>query len=247
MRKQIFLSHGDKGGVGKSVVSKLLVEHELSAGIPVTVIEGDPTVQDVLTRYADVPEVTPAFLSLNAAGNADNAVGDLATYLEQHAPQAVVINLPAGASETVDGLGDLIRAVADTLGYDLRVVYSLDIGKAPALGLKKSLELGLMSHIDPDKRAVNYPAYKGAPDKFEWFTFPERKAFAARELVIPALANQASFRALDRTPGRIATLADAGGPGWMVVDRLNVKRWLAAALESLDPIFATETIEVTHG
>ena len=240
MKKQIFVSHGDKGGVGKSVASALMTERLLFLGISVTVIEGDPTVQDILARYAEVPEVTPAFLSLNAAGNADNAVGDLAAYLEQHLPQAVVINLPAGASETVDGLGDLIRGVADVLDYELRVVYSLDIGKAPALGLRKSFRAGLMSHIDQDKRAVNYPAYKGEPAKFEWMTFAERGEYAAHELIVHALANKSSFKALDRTPGRIATLADTGAPGWMVVDRLNVKRWLPVALAALDPIFQFE-------
>ncbi len=235
MLKRIYISHGDKGGVGKSVVSALITERLLSGGV--TVIEGDPTMQDVLARYADVPEVTPAFLSLNAAGNADNAIGDLAAFLEQNLPDSVVVNLPAGASETVDGLGDLIRSVTDALGYALFVVYSLDIGKAPALGLKKSFESGLMSHIDADKRAVNYPAYKGDPGKFEWITFPERQTYPAHEIVVPALANQAAFKALDRTPGCIATLADTGADGWLVVDRLNVRRWLPVALAALDPLF----------
>ncbi|MHB8258425.1 MAG: P-loop NTPase family protein [Acidiferrobacterales bacterium] len=238
MKKQIIFSHGTKGGVGKSVVSAVTSERVLSTGAPITIVEGDPSIRDVLTRYVGVPGVTSAFLSLNVSGDANNAVGDLAAYLEQNMPDTMVVNLPAGASETVDGLGDLIRGVADALDYDLKVVYSLDTVKAAALDLKKSFESGLMSVVEPHFRAVNYPQFKGVPAKFEWTSMDERKQNPAHEIIVPALPNQAAFKSLDRTPGRIATLAETGAPGWMVVDRLNVARWLPKAMAALDPIFA---------
>lgn len=235
--KQIFISHGDKGGTSKSTTSALVTERLLAAGHRVTVVEADPTVPDILVRYKDVPAVTAAFLSLNHAGAAGEAVGQFASYLEQNDPEMVVVNLPAGASETIDSLGDLLRSVTDELGYDLRVVYSLDVGKAAAVGLGKSFSEGLLSFIDPDKRVVNYPEYKGRPEAFAWFSDPRRAQYEAHEIAVPELPNRQAFSIMDRSQGRIADLAANGGPGWMVVDRLNVARWLPRALAALGPLF----------
>ncbi|MBU2768362.1 protein mobD, partial [Acidithiobacillus ferrivorans] len=52
MKQTIIFSHGDKGGVGKSVVAALLVDMALQRFGKASLIEGDTTTPDVYGRYS---------------------------------------------------------------------------------------------------------------------------------------------------------------------------------------------------
>ncbi|MGC8605913.1 MAG: hypothetical protein ACP5VS_19800, partial [Desulfomonilaceae bacterium] len=105
--KTIIFSHGDKGGVGKSVVAALLVDMALQRFGRASLIEGDAKTPDVFARYQDDPQVVKKMISLNLAGDAATAVGGLAEWLENENPDdhlVTIVNLPANAGETLDGL-----------------------------------------------------------------------------------------------------------------------------------------------
>lgn len=239
-KKHIYISHGDKGGVGKSVLSAAVAEALLRESGKLALVEGDATQPDVALRYEQDPGVIVGILPLNRAGDANPAVSAFAKWLEESDPQAVVINLPAGASDTLDEHGGLIRELADALGYNLVCYYSLGKGDTPTAGLVKSLKSGLMSHIDPARQIVVYPEFQGKPDTFVWHAHPARQSFGGREIIMPALPNPAAFRLMLGTPGRIADLATRGAQGWMVVDRLNVGRWLKITLDAIQPTLHVE-------
>lgn len=237
--KILLVSHGDKGGVGKSYNSKIVIEYILLRGGRVVLIESDPTQPDVATRYLDDPAVSVGTLSLNRAGDAENALAAFGERLEADPSDFVVVNLPAGAGETLDKTGDLLRDLADALGYRLVVLYALEKNRVAAEGLVRSVQTGLLSHVAPENRFVIIPAYKGLPATFEWIGFPERAEFGMTEIIMPALDNRSALRKLESTPGRLSVLSDksARPDGWMILDQSSVHRWYHAALVAMAPLF----------
>ena len=240
MKKQIIFSHGGKGGVGKSWTAMVLTEGLLAAGERVSVVEADPTQPDIAKRYVGDHDVSVGVLTLNRAGDAENAVAQFGEWLEQSGAAQVVINLPAGAGETLDAHGDLLADLATALDYRLVCTYALEKNRVAADELVSSLREGLMAHVADENRFIVIPAYKGDPSTFEWMTHPERERFGIQEIVMPALGNRGALRRLEATPGRAAAIADkATRPeGWMIVDQSSVHRWYHAALKAIKPILA---------
>ncbi len=238
-KKKLYLSHGDKGGCGKSVLSMLLVEYLLAHGKTVHLVESDPSQPDLAARYCNDSDVVNGFLSLNKAGDSENAISRFNTWLELHGGDNVVVNLPAGASETLDSLGDLLADTCEALEYRLVVTYSLEKNGMAADMLAGSLKSGVMSYAAPENRFVIYPEFKGEPADFAWFEHAARAEYTTGELVIPAMRSTAAWKALESTPGRLATLVNkAHRPdGWMVTDQSSVFRFYNAAMNAVNPLF----------
>ena len=238
-KKTLYLSHGDKGGCGKSVLSMFMVEYLLARGDTVHLVESDPSQPDLAVRYENDKSVINGFLSLNQAGDAENAISRFNTWLEAVGGDHVVVNLPAGASETLDRLGDLLADTCEALEYRLIVTYSLERNRMAADMLAASLKNGLMSYVAPENRFVVYPAFKGEPADFAWMDHPGRERYAMGELVIPAMRSTAAWKAFESTPGRMAGLIDkANRPeGWMVTDQSSVFRFYQAAMSAIAPLF----------
>lgn len=241
-KKTLYLSHGDKGGCGKSVLSMLIVERLLSDGKTVHLVESDPSQPDLAKRYADDSGVELGFLSLNRAGDSENAISRFNAWLETQGGDHVVVNLPAGASETLDELGDLLADTCDALEYRMIVTYSLEKNILAADMLAHSMKDGLMSFIAPESRFVVYPAFKGEPQDFAWMTHPAREQYEAGEIAIPAMRSTAAWKVLESTPGRLADLVDKTKrpAGWMITDQSSVFRFYKAAMAAIDPLFDEE-------
>ena len=240
LKRTILFSHGNKGGVAKSNTSMVETEYVLSTGQPVTLVEADMTQPDIATRYANVPNVTIGVLPLNRAGDAENALGAFGEYLEAHTPEVVVVNLPAGAGETLDALASSIRDLADALEYRLVATYGLEKNRTASDGLRASLASGLLSVIHPQDRFLIYPGYKGTPESFDWFHTEDRKNTAIGEIVMPAIGSRSALQKLEATPGRVADLIDKTRrpDGWMILDQSSIYRWYHAAQAAIAPVFA---------
>ncbi len=238
MKKILFVSHGDKGGVGKSMVSMFGVEKLLEFG-PVSLVEADPTQPDIGKRYANDPDIVISGLSLNRAGDAENALSRFGQWLENSGAERVVVNLPAGAGETLDAYADMIRSLADAFDYRLVVTYSLEKNETATRTMLKSLASGLLSVVDPENRFVVYPSYKGEPESFHWFHSKERSTAEIREIVMPALKNSKALSLLEATPGRVSALVDKENrpEGWFVIDQISVYRFYEAGLKAMASIF----------
>ncbi len=174
MERTLYISHGDKGGVGKSYLSMLAVEYLLQFG-PVSLVEADPTQPDLGVRYMGLDNVTVGALPLNKAGDAENALSAFGEMMETTNADLVVVNLPAGAGETLDSTADMIRDLSDALEYRLMVTYALEKNRVASDALIRSMSTGLLSVVDTDKRFVAYPEYKGKVETFDWYNRPERK------------------------------------------------------------------------
>ena len=234
----LYISHGDKGGVGKSMVSIALIEWLLHAGCKrLALVEGDPSQPDLEKRYAEVDQILTGYLPLNRPGKAaGDAVTALATWIEKNSPDAVVVNLPGGAGETLDGLGGVIRAVCDVLGMRMVALYSLGVTDALTAGMVGSLSDGLLSHVDPDNRAAVYPLFSAPRSAFLWSRSDQRKIYLMHDIEMPDWPALGTMLKMLNTPGSLATLAQTGAPGWMIVDLINTKHWLDKALSALNPI-----------
>lgn len=241
MERTLYISHGDKGGVGKSYLSMLAVEYLLQFG-QVSLIEADPTQPDLGARYAGINEVTVGALPLNHAGDAENALSAFGELLETTNADIVVVNLPAGAGETLDSTADMIRDLSDALEYRLIVTYALEKNSIASDTLIRSMRKGLLAVVNPDKRFVAYPEYKGKVETFDWYKRPERKTAEIGELIVPSLGNRSALTRLEATRGRVEDLIDkANRPdGWMILDQSSVYRWYQAGLTAIAPVFGGE-------
>lgn len=241
MEKVMFVSHGDKGGVGKSVISMLVVEMVLRQGTHVSLVEGDSKTPDLAKRYAGAKNVHLGVLSLNRAGDAENALSRFGDYLESNDAGFVVVNLPAGAGDTLDSNGDLLRGLADALEYNLIVTYALEKNSVASDGLVHSLSHGLLSNVDPDKRWVAYPLYKGDVKEFHWHLSGKRHEYVVGgELQIPALKNTQALNRLEATPGIVSDLVKGRPDGWQILDVASVKRFLDAGVQEVSQMFFEE-------
>ncbi|PKY11378.1 hypothetical protein B1757_04735 [Acidithiobacillus marinus] len=242
-QKTLFFSHGDKGGCGKSVLAMLIVERLLADGKIVHLIESDPSQPDLAMRYANDKSVINGFLSLNQAGDAENAISRFNAWLENRGGDNVVVNLPAGASETLDDLGDLLSDVCTALDYRLVVTYSLEKNIMAANMLDESLDNGLMSLILPENRFVVYPEFKGDAKDFAWYEHAARQKYEVGEIAVPAMKSTAAWKTLESTPGRLSVLSDKslGRPkGWMITDQSSLFRFYKAAMTAIEPLFGHE-------
>ncbi|MHB8257797.1 MAG: hypothetical protein ACYDHY_17195 [Acidiferrobacterales bacterium] len=237
--KTLFFSHGNKGGVAKSYTATLATEYLLAHGHQIALVEADASQPDIASRYRDVEGVTLGFLPLNKSGDAENALSDFGAWLESNAPDIVVVNLPAGAGETLDALASSIRDLSDAMGYRLVVTYGLEKNRTAADGLARSLQDGLLSVVAPQDRFVVYPTYKGAPESFEWFHSEDRKSAQIGEIIMPAIGSRSALQKLEQTPGRVSDLIDKSRrpEGWMILDQSSIFRFYHAAMSAIKPVF----------
>src|SRR5579883_1434770 len=110
----VYLIHGDKGGVGKSMLAATFTEYLLSRDLPVVLVDGDQRNTDVGRLFKDtIPTISP---------NLRERSGwlEVADLLNEQAANDVVIVLPGniGSEFTTEGeffgdvLNDLKRSLA---------------------------------------------------------------------------------------------------------------------------------------
>jgi hypothetical protein len=230
---RLFFSHGDKGGVGKSMLSALLVDHLLQIGRDVAVIEGDKGA-DIAERFAGLIKVEGE--NLNRSGASNEAVIsfiDKLTKLSDAGVQDVVINLPSGAGDTLEELAQAIIESAEMIGFVPFVFYSLGhqpVGTGNAL---RSLQGGLLELVNKENRCMVYPAFQGSPDKFDWVTSGNRDKFDIPEIVIPAITPPDLALKVLSFPGRFSDLVSKNSPLTTGEKIVLQHKWLRPALSSV--------------
>jgi hypothetical protein len=230
---RLFFSHGDKGGVGKSMLSALLVDHLLQIDREVAVIEGDKGA-DIAERFAGLIKVEAENLNRSGASN-EAVIGfiDKLSKLSDDGVQDVVINLPSGAGDTLEELAPAIVESAEMIGFVPFVFYSLGhqpVGTANAL---RSLKSGLLDLVSSENRCMVYPAFQGTPDKFDWVTSGNRDKFDIPEIVIPAISpNDLAVKVLG-FPGRFSDLVRKDSPLTYGERAIFQHKWLRPALKSV--------------
>lgn len=157
MPKNVYLVAGNKGGVGKSVVAKGLVEWVLEGDSPVMVVDGDKRTPDVAAAFTDRLPVAEFDL------HADSGWPLFTDYLCQTDLQgAVVVNLPDSLNDRAIHFLEPFAKLAKGYGYRIQVLFVMN---ALPDGLHLYARLtSLFEHVLPVKNL-----FFGKPNEFKHF------------------------------------------------------------------------------
>lgn len=220
---RLYVSHGDKGGVGKSLLSMLMIDHLLHQHGAVTAIEGDGTIGDVARRYQVTKGVSGMSVDLSRPDGATEAAMALFEALEEAgSPENVVLNLPASASATLDQVADIFAETAAGLGYRLHVGW-LIAGDDDSCRL--AVQSALCRAADHRVAVVNdrvpsaWATWQARQERKEWL------GTGGQEARLPALVERAAVVVREQTgPTSDLVLPSAGLP---LVTRTVIRQWQA--------------------
>ena len=222
--KHLVISHGDKGGVGKSIFSMLAVEFGLFSGRNVAIVEGDTKIGDVKARYEDVVSVLS--VNLDKSGkDAENAIATLFSHLEALQSDLVVMNLPANSHKAIDAYAEIIVPVAQELGLQICVAWMIGRESSSAT---MAIESAICQLANRKMAVVNRHESDFDRDYY-WFTAPQyrEKWIVSGGLTgeIPELASRVGARVKEYQGQSFASLAGPESP-LFIVERQIIKHWL---------------------
>jgi hypothetical protein len=230
---------GEKGGVGKSVVARLLVQWAIDKQLPFAAVDADESHGALLRHY---PSYTRA-VDLARSEGADEIVS---LALDQRSPdggavadQRVIVDLPAQSDRLVSawlaeaGVLDLLReAQADVVFWHV-----MDDGKDSIATLGRLLE----RHAARAAQNIRFVVVENLGRGKEFSLFdrsPVRAAASAAgalTIQLPEL-NASAMRKIDRSDGSF--WAAVNNPEFAAdlftrMDRQRVKAWMVAAYDQL--------------
>ncbi len=222
--------HGDKGGVGKSIVASLILNHLLIEQRPCALIEGDRSVPDVAYRFQGAMDRIFA-VALNRAGDAETSLVEFGNILEQNTTSAdvVVINMPAGAGETLDQFAIVLANIASATGHEFVVTYSLGSSAIAAESFAESMKRGLLSVAE---RAVAIrPLFIAKENSFAWANHESRSAFInkfgeASDVSLPELRSDFLRDKALRIAAPFSSIAADPARGLSLSERVLFSQWV---------------------
>jgi hypothetical protein len=227
---KIFISHGEKGGLGKSRLAMVLIDLLHRRGRDIALVEGDKSGADVGLRFNGLLDV--GFINLNRPDAMEDAFSNLGGWLQDHGDgKDVVINLPGQATATLDKFADLLAGTVEMLGHELVVYYSVGNLDIHTSNLLTSMREGLMSVVPIEKQVVVVPLMFGDPAGYHWYRASERTRYleaGGKEGVMPLLKPAVLEEFVRATPGYYSTLLESASP-LKIADRGLLFRWLTAA------------------
>lgn len=144
----IYISHGDKGGIGKSYLSSVITDYILvRRRLPVLAIDGDMSIDgsvsnaDYIARFANHPDVCAQSVSLNDPRSGIDAIYKLMERIADSLGDGaqtpdIIINTPANFAHTLTvDVQKLIATMAADYDIGIRIIYSVGqtaLGKAGA-------------------------------------------------------------------------------------------------------------------
>ena len=237
--KHLVISHGDKGGVGKSIFSMLAIEFGLFSGRNIAIVEGDTKIGDVKARYENVVSVLS--VNLDKSGkDAENAIATLFGHLEALESDFVVMNAPANAHKALDSYAELIVPVARELGFQICVAWMVGRESSSATLANES---AICQAADRKMAVVNRHESDYDQDYY-WFTTPQYKdawiASGGLTGEIPELASRVGAKVKEYQGRSFASLAGPESP-LFIVERQIIKNWLRKSWqESVIPLIEGE-------
>lgn len=134
---RLVMCTGDKGGTGKSVVARILLDIYRTKGINCIAYECDQSNPQLYRHYH---KLAPGIqtLKLSERGGADALQNDL----KEHSPAVSLVDLPAGAAEYFEFLAKDVALFrnSERLGYRITMVSVLGRVKDSVVQLKRLFE-----------------------------------------------------------------------------------------------------------
>lgn len=130
---QIHFVGGEKGGVGKSVVARLLAQYWIDHGRPFAGVDGDASHGALVRHYADFSQFVDLTSSESADQILDRALG---------AERRVLVDLPAQSARSLDAWlsGANVLGLARELGTPITFWHVTDGGYASVTQLERSID-----------------------------------------------------------------------------------------------------------
>jgi hypothetical protein len=227
-RPRLVLTHGEKGGVGKTTVARLLADFLASRGAAFQAFDGEGKTGQFLRFY-------PSYTSPIDVADAGGVAPVLDLLMDGHGQRLALVDLGArSADEVNDWLykgGALEEAASGNLG--ITVLYVIG-GTVDSVGHLKNCFAALGSDID-------YVLVKnlGVATKFQVYdgsnTRKELLAAGAREICLPAL-DAAVYQAVDRNSLAFSTFAEGQGTDAGFTERRYCRTWLRECFAALEEI-----------
>jgi hypothetical protein len=223
---------GEKGGVGKSVVSRVLAQYFIDRRLPFTGFDTDRSHTSFTRFYADFasPIIVDNYEGLDAIGAAFEATVD-------GAHPSVIVDLAAQTAAPLTRWikdSDLFNVMAD-LGVTVNFWHVADAGK-------DSVDL-LGTLIDTFGHDTNYVVVKNQGRGADFSQLEESDAlkkavqFGARVVTLGQL-QETSMRKIDRQNASFwaAINHHSGADGLGLLERQRVKNWLKKTYETFDTL-----------
>ena len=227
---RIHLVGGEKGGVGKSVLARVLAQYHIDQGIPFKAFDGDLSHGALVRYYGDYSEA----VDIRNFESADRIVEEAV-----ESGHDVIVDLPAQAASVLErwaadaGLVDL----SNEIGVTLTLWHVMDDGTDSIRLLERTLNA---YGEGPDYVVVrNY----GRGNDFSLFDESEARtraeAMGAHIMDLPGL-HTGSMRKIDRVGASLWAAAnnkdEAIGPTLGLLERQRVKVWLNKVYTALDRV-----------
>jgi hypothetical protein len=155
-KNKLIIVHGDKGGVGKSVVAALYLDHAIKNGDEIIAIEADQRNPDV-ELYAKGHVTT-----INVDMSTSSGWISLLNTLGEHKGKDFVISLPAQAGQNLSEQGSKLCSAVEKLGLELIMLFPINRQKQSLIQLKHAIN----DLACADKVIVIKNGFFGEPDHF---------------------------------------------------------------------------------
>lgn len=224
----LILSHGDKGGVGKSFALCTYIDRQLSRGETLIAVEADRRNPDVARRYGQQIRVEMFDISKADSGG----WMDLASMMDENPGVDIAVSLPAQIGHVLTERRDAIAGELDQLGRRLGVFWALN-RDADSINLLR-LFLDDFESFGPAVLAIKN-GYFGTTDQYyRWEKSKTRErllAYGAETYLAPL-----HERVIDRINGPFATGMETGTDTALPYgERAELERWRAAVHRAFDP------------
>jgi len=225
---QIHFIGGEKGGVGKSVVARLLAQYWIDRRLPFAGIDGDASHGALVRHYRDFSHFVDLTANDSADQILDRALG---------ADRRVLVDLPAQSARALDAwlTGANVLELARELGAPITFWHVSDGGFASVMQLDKALDryTNQVAHVvvKNHARSKDFSQLEASP------AMQKLRALSSAVVDLPELDANAMYK-IDS--GGLSYWAGAyvtdGELALKPLERERIKLWLNRAYAELDKL-----------
>ena len=225
---QIHFIGGEKGGVGKSVVARLLAQYWIDRSLPFAGVDGDISHGALLRHYGDFSQQVDLAATDSADQILDRALG---------ADRRVLVDLPAQSARALSAwlLGANVLGLARELGTPITFWHVSDGGYASVGEVAKALELygDQARHVvvKNHARSKDFSQLEASP------AFSKLQQLDGKLVDLPELDATAMFKIDASGLSFWAAANSTQGEGVLKpLERERVKLWLAKCYAAFDAL-----------
>ena len=215
---------GEKGGVGKSVVARLLAQFFIDRNVPLAGIDGDGSNATLLRHYGDFSQLADLGMTESADQILDRALG---------AERRVLVDLPAQSARSLGSwlAGANVLGLARELGIPITFWHVTDGGFASVAQLERTLDAygGQAEHVV----VRNFGRAKDFSQLEASAALRKLGELSGKTLDLPALDDSVMFK-IDSSG--LSFWAAAQGDTLKPLEKERVKLWLNKAYAQLEAL-----------